>query len=831
MSDCACDPCDGTPGLPDLVWNRPGLSAVGYRLGTFTTFRHALRQRLRRQVVNVSGQPTRPLGEWTLDDPADFGVALLDLWCYLADVITFYQERTANEAFLRTAVFPDSVRRLTALLGYRPAPGSAAAAPLAFTLEPGKRLTLPAGLRVQSVPTQDEKPQKFETGALLAADAKLNRVRVRPVPTSVPVFEVGNTSAPLGPDPPAGLAVGQALVLVGAGWVEQKQVTRLEADDGRTVLHWSPAVEQPNGSALYRWVRKCGLFGGTLPAERPEYRQIAGAPAGRVAWQVTPTPASTFVVDAAVAAAELDGPNDAFRPGLQVLVVDGTTVLVRTISTAELAVATILPPPTIPPAPTPPAPILTARVTRIHFTPALGVAIDRRTATVYLLDTPAINLSNRVFGETVASGANAVFVPLPELPELLPGRTVILDDKHTKPHLATLTKTKKSGEDGVELTFTPPLTRELDGATAFALLNVTTATHGETVAGEVLGDGDPAQPFQAFAVAKSPVTHLFAAGADRGVASTLVLRVDGVQWAEVPGFVGRGPRDQVFVADRDEKGQTTVRGGDGRTAAAFPRGAGNVTATHRFGLGAAGNVPAGSLRTPLVRPAGVRGVSNPLAAVGGADAEAPERVRENAPNSVRTFGRVVSLRDFADAAREFPGVLKATATWDRDSLTATAPGEDSRGVRLVVVGADPTPLAAPVLAALRADLDARRDPFLRLTIAPHTPVPLLLSVAVFTRPAYDAATVQAAVRAALLNRFDHRAAALGKAVHLSDLFTAAQAVSGVQGVDVNEFCYKASATVTAHGYAGLVVQPHARMFADELPRLAGDDLEVVGGTP
>ena len=49
---------------------------------------------------------------------------MLEWWAYLADVLTFYNERYANESYLGTATQPGSTANLVALLGYRPARGS-----------------------------------------------------------------------------------------------------------------------------------------------------------------------------------------------------------------------------------------------------------------------------------------------------------------------------------------------------------------------------------------------------------------------------------------------------------------------------------------------------------------------------------------------------------------------------------------------------------------------------------------------------------------------------------------------------------------------------------
>src|SRR5581483_6069776 len=98
---------------------------------------------------------------------------------------------------------------------------------------------------------------------------------------------------------------------------------------------------------------------------------------------------------------------------------------------------------------------------------------------------------------------------------------------------------------------------------------------------------------------------------------------------------------------------------DGQTGSTLPTGHANVIATYRVGAGVAGRVRAGTLTSPLDRPSGLKAVTNPLAARGGADPESLADARENAPSTVRTFGRAVSLPDFADLVRASGEVAKA----------------------------------------------------------------------------------------------------------------------------------------------------------------------------
>ena len=110
-----------------------------------------------------------PLVRLITRDPSDFALALLDGWATVADVLTFYQERIANEGYLRTATERLSVVELARLIGYVPRPGVAASAYLAYTLEKDSRVTLDIGTRAQSIPGPGEHPQSFETFEKLEA--------------------------------------------------------------------------------------------------------------------------------------------------------------------------------------------------------------------------------------------------------------------------------------------------------------------------------------------------------------------------------------------------------------------------------------------------------------------------------------------------------------------------------------------------------------------------------------------------------------------------------------------------------------------------------------
>src|SRR5687767_9875856 len=101
LSACGC--CE-PPDTTDSVVNRPGLPTLTYRVGTYATFLQRMLARIPVQEVPAGPDAgTRPLQLLTTRAPDDGSIALLDAWAVTADVLTFYQERIANEGFLGTA--------------------------------------------------------------------------------------------------------------------------------------------------------------------------------------------------------------------------------------------------------------------------------------------------------------------------------------------------------------------------------------------------------------------------------------------------------------------------------------------------------------------------------------------------------------------------------------------------------------------------------------------------------------------------------------------------------------------------------------------------------
>ncbi|MCP3960741.1 MAG: putative baseplate assembly protein [bacterium] len=260
-----CNCCTGSSRVvPVDLSQRPGLSSLAYRIGTHGQFKEAM-------LAALAGDT--PLGELGTRRDDDLTIALLDSWATVLDVLTFYQERIANESYLRTAIHERSLHELARLVGYQPRPGVAAGVPLSFTLDDGpnapESVTLPVGTRAQSVPVGGELPQSFETVNELLARPEWNRLTPRagrPQTLSVTTTSVWIEGVS------SGLSTGDVLLLVDKGAPFPRQVTAIDKDveNERTRLTiaeaWVPAPP-PSSPGISGGFGSRAVFGETAPTD------------------------------------------------------------------------------------------------------------------------------------------------------------------------------------------------------------------------------------------------------------------------------------------------------------------------------------------------------------------------------------------------------------------------------------------------------------------------------------------------------------------------------------------------------------------------------------
>lgn len=87
---------------------------------------------------------------WQVTDPSDIGLALIETFAYLGDLLSFYTDRMASEGFIGTASQRSSVLQIASMLGYAPTPSSASVVTLNLTNSTGSSIVVSAGTAFQS---------------------------------------------------------------------------------------------------------------------------------------------------------------------------------------------------------------------------------------------------------------------------------------------------------------------------------------------------------------------------------------------------------------------------------------------------------------------------------------------------------------------------------------------------------------------------------------------------------------------------------------------------------------------------------------------------------
>lgn len=202
-------------------------------------------------VESLLDLATLRLPEWTDQSENDVGRMLLELFAYTGDVILYYQDRIANEAFLDTAVERRSVIDLLALIGYALATPAPASVVLELTpKDPSVTVQVDVGARFATAAAPDRPPVEFVF--LPTSRAPLVQRADVVGGTVLPIVLTAINAAPVAQET-LGVSVGienQAFVLA------QRPV----------VLPRDPApqdtisVEVDTGSGFVRWQRQTTLF-------------------------------------------------------------------------------------------------------------------------------------------------------------------------------------------------------------------------------------------------------------------------------------------------------------------------------------------------------------------------------------------------------------------------------------------------------------------------------------------------------------------------------------------------------------------------------------------
>ena len=843
LNPCGC--CEGlTLMTPIEVTNRPGLSAIGYRVGTHASFKAGMLARL-----STAGSPVLQSLRTRRDD--DFSIGLIDAWATVLDILTFYQERLANESYLLTATERRSLIEQARLIGYEPRPGVAANTFLAFTVEdtgaailPGvpppptpsgpREVPVPKGTRVQSVPGPDETAQTYETIEDLSAHVDWNSLKPRltqPHPVRTDLEQV--TVPGLASFVKAGDIV---LIVAGNDPADEKvkQVLRVMSDPKdnrmtfdvamtptsvpwiRPILTYSPFIL--TAPTLDNAFVRTGLLGGTRWNQRLLLSMARTYRWSRVALQARinlpplkplPTEPGIFAFRDRAALFGHNAPKHASLPedqrktgAVYAETWEGRTLqqeqkdaqrayidLDRTYPGIVKGGWIVLMSPTAEPHVyqvhetvelTRADFTLTAKVTRIR------VGSSEHFADFTLRDTTVFVVSERL---------DLAPVPIQDPVEgnevtlngaylgLEAGRWVAVTGERDDLSGVQASEVRRLAEVTLEEGLT---TLTFQSALAHPYVRATVRISGNVAAAT---HGESRSELLGSGdgrvpfqqfVLRQPPLTYVSAPTPSGGQSTLEVRVNDQLWEEVATLYGHGPTEHIYVTRRDDNGTTTIQFGDGVTGARLPTGRQNVRAIYRQGIGASGLVKAVQLNLLMTKPAGVREVTNPVDAVGAADPETLEDIRRNATLTLRTLDRIVSLQDYQDFAAAFSGVSKALAT-------STWTGR-RRGVLLTIAGTDGAVVeeTGSVYSNLVRAIQDVGDPLVPVQVASYRPAFFKAGAKIIPASSYSAELVLSAVQERLRESFSFQAREFGQPVALSEVLSVIHRVPGVQAAQLTQ---------------------------------------------
>ena len=859
LNTCGCCTKPEGPGLQSIK-NRPGLSALAYRVGTHGQFKAAMKNAL-------SG--SKALEGLTVRENNDFSIALLDAWAVTADVLAFYQERIANEGYLRSADERLSLLHLARLIGYELGPGVAANVYLAFTLEdapgvfgqalntattkqrmptPPPPITIDIGTKAQSIPGSGEQAQSFETIEKIDARARWNSIKPRlaqPQELSIAMgsiildgtatdlkngdtvliienfgskkvkkildvsvnnnskttridFETPGLSPPSFDDKPSLPPDGKISDFAEKVELEESVVQQIisktwkaedlsflikfqdwSAEDLAASINELTAARKPEAGSVSAFRQRAFVFG--YNAVKQVVYKNSGVPKPASQW-------AEWVLDEEAGKLFLDNAYDEIIP-------NGFTVIQKPDETIESA--------------------RIFQITNVDVRSRTAYGISSKTTlltlspieqwwdsdpsgtdelsairdlTIYAqseqLDMAEVPIENLVQADTIT--LDSIYL------NLKTGQRVIITGelKDLKGVYASETRTLKEViiENGFTvITFDKSLTNTYVRNTVTINANIARATHGETVT-EILGSGDDGQVFQQFTLRQPPLTYI-SASTPKGVQTTLEIRVNDLLWKEVPSFYGHGPNERIYISGLDNDGKTHIRFGDGKTGSRLPSGQENVTATYRKGIGLGGLLKADQLSILMTRPLGVKEVTNPIDSSGAAGPETLDQARQNAPLTILTLDRVVSLKDFENFTQAFAGIEKARADWVWDGET--------RLVYITVAGAngktvdEESTLYKNLRNAIEGSCNGRQS----FRIKSYASISFHLKANIWIDHRYIKEKVMTDVETTLNQVYSFKQRRLAQPVTKSEVMAVIQELKGIVAVDPDELYLAGEANI------------------------------------
>ena len=718
--DCRND-CLESLRFPIVTANRPGLSHIKYRVGTYSDIREALLRNLDK---------TPGLSQWTHRGADDPGIALLEGASILGDILTFYQELYANEAYLRTAQWRESIADLVRLLGYRLSPGLGGKSTFAFEIKGEQPVTIPAAFPVKAEVEGLSKPADFETVEKVIAYPWLSRFNlfralytpnITHATKEFYIFSPDQFLTPIELKPKDRLLIGEAddpadpmrlnraeIVIIDSirelhgrkiykikGSLKHRaKISHLTAFKiGRTFHHFgnngpraftkppanisSTATSTKSGNKTTTKVtsqtipEKNLAFSRWLHVDTKSFEHAVPYPGN---------PTTTRIVNPILDRREfpLDAEVQDLTSGLR-LSVQATLygypntrkfrefTLVRKIETIKPASLTFG--------------VVTGTTSLVVFDSPLGVSeggikyvlTDIRDFLFHEVLSPPMELRGGMRESSKpAGGKELYFLGTDSQAKALNERRLFLVKPGDDPVAASVVgvQTLPAAVAAEPLLRRITLNRNFSYAsfsnerpTVTVYGNLVDATEGKSETSATLGNGDNRLVFQTFKLPKSPLTYLISVTETPPEVPELQIYVNNRLWKRVASFFGRQPDEEVYIVREDADDNSWVQFGDGFTGARLPSGVKNVVAKYRTGTGAFGALKANTKVQAGAKLEKIDKIQMPDVAAGGCQPEDGENARVAAPGKIQSLDRLVSLEDFESEALSISGVSKASAAW------------------------------------------------------------------------------------------------------------------------------------------------------------------------
>ena len=308
-------------------------------------------------------------------------------------------------------------------------------------------------------------------------------------------------------------------------------------------------------------------------------------------------------------------------------------------------------------------------------------------------------------------------------------------------------------------------------------------------------------------------------------------------WENRYDLIASGPDDKHFVVEIDNFGKAHLRFGNGELG--FQPAAGTTfRVTYRVGNGLAGNVGAESITRLVTTKTTLTGVDikvrNPLAARGGTEPEPVAEAKLFAPHAFRKkLQRAIIAGDYQSLAARNPKLQRAsgelvwTGSWYEADVAVDPLGSET--------------VSDTLLKEIQLYLERYRRMGHDLHVEQAEYVPIHLALEVCALPHYQPGHVKAALLDAFSNRvlpggkrgfFHPDNLTFGEGIYLSKIIATAQAVAGVECVQVKKFQrqFEAANREIANGILPLRLAEIAQLDNDpNFPERGKLEIHVSGG--